>query len=92
MAGGLAIEILTKPERIFSAYLIASPTHINTSRLDSLRERLITKKDVNEFIYFEALFSTVHGDKRTYIVTQDDIDSYGDADGEIHDNLDDFNP
>lgn len=52
MAGGLAIEILAKPERIFSAYLIASPTHINTSRLDSLRERLITKKGVNEFIYF----------------------------------------
>ncbi len=47
---------------------------------------------VNEFIYFEALFSTVHGDKRTYIVTQDDIDSYGDADGEIHDDSKEFNP
>ena len=34
---------------------------------------------VNDFIYFEALFSSVYGDKRTYVITQDDIDVYGDA-------------
>tara|TARA_B110000438_G_scaffold297012_1_gene342646 strand:+ start:285 stop:647 length:363 start_codon:yes stop_codon:yes gene_type:complete len=50
------------------------------------------KMMVNEIIYFEALFSTVHGDKRTYIITQDEVDTYGDAeaDGEIHDDLEDF--
>ena len=37
------------------------------------------KMKVNDFIYFEALFSTVYGDKRTYIITEDDIDVYGDA-------------
>ena len=40
------------------------------------------KMMVNEFIFFEALFSTVHGNKRTYIITQDDVDTYGDDDGE----------
>ena len=50
------------------------------------------KMMVNEFIYFEALFSTVHGDKRTYIITQDEVDRYGEADGEIHDDFDDFIP
>lgn len=40
------------------------------------------KMMVNEFIFFEALFSTVHGNKRTYIITQDDVDAYGDDDGE----------
>lgn len=52
------------------------------------------KMMVNDFISFEALFSTVHGNKRTYIVTQDDVDTYGDgdSDGEIHDDFDDFIP
>ena len=42
---------------------------------------------VNDFIFFEALFSTVHGDKRTYIITQDEIDAYGEAGGEIFNDL-----
>ncbi len=48
------------------------------------------KMMVNDFIFFEALFSTVHGDKRTYIITQDEVDSYGDANGEIHDDFENF--
>ena len=34
---------------------------------------------VNDFIFFEALFSCVFGDKRTYIITEKEIDVYGDA-------------
>mgnify|MGYP001180414990 CR=1 FL=1 len=45
------------------------------------------KMMVNDFIFFEALFSTVHGDKRTYIITQDEIDAYGEAGGEIFNDL-----
>ena len=37
------------------------------------------KMKVNDFIDFEALFSSVYGDKRTYVITQDDVDVYGDA-------------
>ena len=37
------------------------------------------KMKVNDFIYFEALFSTVYGDKRTYVITENEIDIYGDA-------------
>lgn len=37
------------------------------------------KMKVNDFIYFDALFSSVFGDKRTYIITEEDIDVYGDA-------------
>ncbi len=52
------------------------------------KSNLTSKKDknfvelkmmVNEFIFFEALFSCVYGDKRTYIITEKDIDVYGDA-------------
>ena len=47
---------------------------------------------VNDFISFEALFSTVYGDKRTYIVTQDEVDAYGDADqgDEVFFDLEDY--
>tara|TARA_B100001287_G_scaffold42180_1_gene31343 strand:- start:114879 stop:115295 length:417 start_codon:yes stop_codon:yes gene_type:complete len=48
-----------------------------TSKRDSKFAEL--KMKVNDFIFFEALFSTVYGDKRTYIITEDDIDVYGDA-------------
>ncbi len=48
-----------------------------TSKRDAKFAEL--KMKVNDFIYFEALFSTVYGDKRTYIITEDDIDVYGDA-------------
>ena len=37
------------------------------------------KMKVNDFIFFDALFSSVFGDKRTYIITEEDIDVYGDA-------------
>ena len=52
------------------------------------------KMMVNDFISFEALFSTVYGDKRTYIVTQDDVDVYGDADpsDEVFLDMEDYNP
>ncbi len=52
------------------------------------------KMMVNDFISFEALFSTVYGDKRTYIVTQDDVDTYGDAEpsDEIFLDMEDYNP
>jgi len=51
------------------------------------------KMVVNDFISFDALFSTVYGDKRTYIVTDDDIDTYGDAEpnDEIFLDLGDYN-
>lgn len=50
------------------------------------------KMMVNDFISFEALFSTVYGDKRTYIVTQDEVDTYGDADqgDEVFFDLEDY--
>jgi len=48
-----------------------------TSKKDSKFAEL--KMKVNDFIYFEALFSTVYGDKRTYVITENDIDIYGDA-------------
>ena len=48
-----------------------------TSKRDSKFAEL--KMKVNDFIYFEALFSTVYGDKRTYVITENDIDIYGDA-------------
>ena len=48
-----------------------------TSKRDAKFAEL--KMKVNDFIYFEALFSTVYGDKRTYIITEDDIDVYGEA-------------
>ena len=50
------------------------------------------KMIVNDFISFEALFSTVYGDKRTYIVTQDEVDAYGDADqgDEVFFDLEDY--
>ena len=48
------------------------------------------KMMVNDFIFFEALFSTVHGDKRTYIITQDEIDTYGEANGDPHDDFENF--
>ena len=52
------------------------------------KKDLTSKKDknfvelkmmVNDFIFFEALFSCVYGDKRTYIITEKEIDVYGDA-------------
>lgn len=43
------------------------------------------KMMVNNFIFFEALFSNIYGEKKTYIVTQDEIDTYGDA--EPNDNI-----
>ncbi|MBW1296307.1 alpha/beta hydrolase-fold protein [Aquimarina litoralis] len=52
MAGGLAVEILAKPENIFSAYFISSPTHITETRLNALKEKLITDSNPAEFIYF----------------------------------------
>ena len=42
------------------------------------------KMKVNDFIFFDALFSSVFGDKRTYIITEEDIDVYGDA---IHEDI-----
>ena len=50
------------------------------------------KMMVKEFISFEALFSTVYGDKRPYIVTQDEVDTYGDADqgDEVFFDLEDY--
>tara|TARA_B100001057_G_scaffold418276_1_gene437415 strand:+ start:957 stop:1373 length:417 start_codon:yes stop_codon:yes gene_type:complete len=48
-----------------------------TSKKDSKFAEL--KMKVNDFIYFEALFSTVYGDKRTYVITENDIDIFGDA-------------
>lgn len=48
-----------------------------TSKRDSKFVEL--KMKVNDFIYFEALFSATYGDKRTYIITEEDIDVYGDA-------------
>ncbi len=50
------------------------------------------KMMVNDFIFFEALFSTVYGDKRTYIVTEEDVDVYGDTEGEIDIDLENYNP
>ncbi|WP_299619287.1 alpha/beta hydrolase-fold protein [uncultured Tenacibaculum sp.] len=52
MAGGLAIELLAQSQSMFSAYFIASPTHINATRLDTLKKKLMSKDNVNEFIYF----------------------------------------
>jgi len=48
-----------------------------TSKKDNKFAEL--KMKVNDFIYFEALFSIVYGDKRTYIITENDIDVYGEA-------------
>tara|TARA_B110000014_G_scaffold256891_1_gene240651 strand:- start:1157 stop:1576 length:420 start_codon:yes stop_codon:yes gene_type:complete len=52
------------------------------------------KMMVNDFISFEALFSTVYGDKRTYIVTQDEVDVYGDVDPneEVYFDIEDYDP
>ena len=52
MAGGLAIELLAQPQSLFSAYLIASPTHINKARLDLLKNKLTQSDNASEFIYF----------------------------------------
>ncbi|WP_394751342.1 alpha/beta hydrolase [Spongiimicrobium salis] len=52
MAGGLAIELLAQPQSMFSAYFIASPTHIDTARLDLLKKRLTQRDNASEFIYF----------------------------------------
>ena len=49
-----------------------------TSKRDSKFAHL--KMKVNDFIYFEALFSTIYGDKRTYVISESDVDAYGDAD------------
>ena len=48
-----------------------------TSKKDNKFAEL--KMKVNDFIYFEALFSIIYGDKRTYIITENDIDVYGEA-------------
>lgn len=52
MAGGLALEIIAQPKPLFSAYFIASPTHISAQRLDALKSRVTTNKDTNEFLFF----------------------------------------
>lgn len=52
MAGGLAIELLTQPIDMFSAYFIASPTHITNKRLRALSEKLISNANTKAFLYF----------------------------------------
>jgi hypothetical protein len=49
--------------------------------LTSKRDNKFTelKMKVNDFIFFDALFSSVYGDKRTYIITENDVDVYGNA-------------
>ncbi|NAS31688.1 esterase [Flavobacteriaceae bacterium R38] len=52
MGGGLAIEILARYQKLFTTYLIASPTHLDENRIAMLKKRLIDDKKTSNFIYY----------------------------------------
>ena len=86
-------QILLEPEPGNYDFYTTPPTNFNQGErvefhCPKCKTDLTSKKDndfvelkmmVNDFIFFEALFSCIYGDKRTYIITENDIDVYGDA-------------
>lgn len=50
MAGGLGIEIAARYPKLFSAFLLASPTHMTKERLELLSDCLKTKPDSPKYL------------------------------------------
>lgn len=51
MAGGLSLDIFTHNPTLFSSYLIASPTHLSSKRLDKLSETLHHNHKLRTYFY-----------------------------------------
>ena len=51
MGAGLGVEILAEKPSLFTGFLLASPTHISSDRLEKLKIRLNIKPKKNQSIY-----------------------------------------
>lgn len=51
MGAFLAIEIFNRHPSFFKSFILASPTHINTERINATSEMLKNKKELNNFFY-----------------------------------------
>jgi len=52
MAGGFALELMSKQPKLIDAYFLASSTHFTQERIDSVASLLKSKNAMPEFIYF----------------------------------------
>jgi len=51
MGASLAIEAFNKHPYLFKSFILASPTHISTERINATSELLKNKKELNNFFY-----------------------------------------
>lgn len=52
MAGGFALDLLSKRPKLIDAYFLASSTHFTQKRIDSVESILKSKKSMPEFFYY----------------------------------------